>query len=79
MKINTTLEKFTEGLSVIEQQGGRVSRKLLDHTIEGNASISGVLANFEFDHGALTIEIVRKPFLATTEMIEEKIREFFKS
>ena len=78
MKINTTIEKFHEGISTIRKMGGDVTVDYLDSTSEGKVEAEGVTAKFEFNQGDLTIKIIDKPFFATDSMIEDKINEFFK-
>lgn len=77
MRITTTLEKFQKGLRKVRESGGTTTINCLDSTIEGSASIQGVVATFEFNQGTLTINIEDKPWLATDSMIEDEINKFF--
>ena len=69
------MAKVNEGLNLIQQKGGEVSVR---DTV-GSVSISGVEARFSFDVNTdiLTVTIDDKPWLASDEMIEGKVKEFF--
>ncbi len=70
-RIKTTQEKFSEGLSLVRQEGGMI-------TENGSFSVNGVKGNITFDGELLVINITDKSFLATDGMIESKLNEFFK-
>ena len=69
-QIQTTREKVFEGEKLIRQNGGVVYK---DNSFE----ISGVEGNYNFKEGILTINVTDKPWLASWNMIEEKINQFF--
>ncbi len=69
-QIQTTAEKVLNGEELIRQNGG---------TIYTNDTfvISGVSGKYHFENNVLTIVITDKPWLASWDMIEEKIKQFF--
>ena len=75
MKIKTTLEKVNVAVDEIRANGGSVR---INGTA-GSFSIRGVEGRFNFSEGdgVLTVAIDDKPWLASEEMIEEKVRDFF--
>ena len=70
-KIETTEEKLKEGVNLLRQAGGSVN------TESGFFQISGVRGQIAFKDNICTIQINDKPWLASWEMIEEKISDFF--
>ena len=62
--------QFAEAKDLLRQNGGRVAA---DHTFE----IYGVEGNFVRSDGSITINITRKPFLATWGKIERTLDGFF--
>lgn len=62
--------QFSEAKNLIRQNGGSVAD---DHTFE----IYGVEGSFERNDGAITINITKKPFLATWGKIERTLDGFF--
>lgn len=69
-QINTTEEKVLNGEKLIQQNGGTI---YANNTFD----ISGVSGKYNFEGGMLTIVITDKPWLASWDMIEEKINQFF--
>lgn len=65
-----TNEKFLEVKKAITKNGGTIYS---DNRFE----IKGVKGRFEKDYETLTIVITDKPWLASWEMIEDKLDEFF--
>jgi hypothetical protein len=63
--------KFAEAKNLIERNGG---------TIETDNSfvLQGVEGSFEKKNGSITINITKKPFLASWKKIERTLDEFFK-
>lgn len=78
MKIQATLDQVNSALRRIGQVG---DVRLNSDAGAGSFQAKGVRGRFSFDQASETLEIAidDKPFLASTEMIEEKIREFFNS
>ena len=73
MIIQTTIEKVNEGIEELNANGGTA----FFQNNRGSVSIQGVDAEFDFDDGILTINILDKPFLVSEEYVEDKIREYF--
>ena len=65
-----TEDKFIEWQDLIQTNWGKF---YTDFTFE----ISWVKGNVEFKNWTLTIEITDKPWLASWDMIEGKLNEFF--
>ena len=63
-------EKFLEGKKVITENGGIIFS-------DGRFEVKGVKGKFSFENGTLEIVITDKPWLASWEMIEDKLNEFF--
>lgn len=70
--IATTKNKVLEGEKAIQKNGGDVWN---DNSFE----VKGIKGSYMFDDNSrvLTIEVTDKPWLASWDMIEEKIKEFF--
>lgn len=62
--------RFAEAKNLIRQNGGNIAG---DNSFE----IYGVEGNFERSDGSITINITRKPFLASWKKIEKTIDGFF--
>lgn len=62
--------KFAEAKNLIRQNGGSIAG---DNTF----AIQGVEGNFEKVDGSITINITKKPFLATWGKIERTLDGFF--
>ena len=62
--------QFTEAKNLIRRNGGTIEA---DETFE----IYGVEGNFEKNNGSITINITKKPFLASWKKIERTLDEFF--
>ena len=62
--------QFAEAKDLIRQNGGRIAG---DNSFE----IYGVEGNFEKNNGSITINITKKPFLATWRKIERTLDGFF--
>ena len=62
--------QFDKAKDLIRQNGGSIAP---DHTFE----IYGVEGNFERKDGTITINITKKPFLATWGKIERTLDGFF--
>lgn len=63
--------QFAEAKDLIRQNGGTIAG---DNSFE----IYGVEGNFENTNGSITINITKKPFLATWGKIERTLDGFFK-
>ena len=63
-------EKFTEAKNLIRRNGGDIAA---DNSFE----IQGVEGSFEKGEGAITINITKKPFLASWKNIEKTLDGFF--
>jgi hypothetical protein len=68
---NISETKRDEAMNAIMHAGGRVSANAF--------SIKGVEGRYEFKDGTLTVVIDDKPWLASWDMIEEKLNEYFNS
>ena len=62
--------QFTEAKNLIRRNGGDVAA---DNTFE----IQGVEGSFEKGEGSITINITKKPFLASWRKIERTLDGFF--
>ena len=62
--------EFTEAKNLIRRNGGTIEG---DNTFE----IYGVEGNFEKGTGSITINITKKPFLASWKKIERTLDGFF--
>ena len=62
--------QFTEAKNLIRRNGGNIAA---DNTFE----IQGVEGNFEKNNGSITINITKKPFLASWRKIEKTLDGFF--
>ena len=62
--------KFTEAKNLIRQNGGNIEG---DNSFE----IYGVEGSFERNDGSITINITKKPFLASWKKIEKTLDGFF--
>lgn len=69
--IQTTQDRVFKGEHLIQNNGGRVYN---DNSFE----ISGVEGYYSFNNDVLTIVIISKPWLASWDMIENKIKDFFR-
>jgi hypothetical protein len=63
-------EQFTEAKNLIRRNGGTIEA---DNTFE----IYGVEGNFEKNNGSISINITKKPFLASWKKIERTLDGFF--
>lgn len=63
-------EQFTEAKNLIRRNGGNIAA---DDTFE----IQGVEGSFEKNNGSITINITKKPFLASWKKIEKTLDGFF--
>ena len=70
--ISTTKSKIAEGENLIRNNDG-VCRS------DGSFEVQGVEGSYYFneDEKVLTINVTDKPWLASWDMIEKKIKEFF--
>jgi len=66
---NVSEEKMALAKRKITNNGGRIS--------SGSFSISGVEGRYAYENGTLVIVIDDKPWLASWDMIEEKLNSFF--
>ena len=62
--------QFTEAKNLIRRNGGTIEA---DNTFE----IYGVEGNFEKNNGSISINITKKPFLASWKKIERTLDGFF--
>ena len=65
-----TKDKFLEAKKTITENDGTIYA-------DGSFEVSGVEGSFSYDEGILTVKITDKPWLASWEMIGEKMDEFF--
>lgn len=66
---NVSAEKMQEGIKKIMMNGGEIT--------DSSFEISGVEGRYHYEYETLTVMIDEKPWLASWEMIEEKLNEFF--
>ena len=69
-QIETTEKKIAEGENLIRENEGTI---YTDNSFE----VSGVRGFYRFEDGILIIHITDKPWLASWDMIRDKIKEFF--
>lgn len=69
-QVDITDEKFLEAKKAIISNGGNIWADI-------SFEIRGVKGWFKKEGTKLTIEITDKPWLASWEMIEEKLNQFF--
>jgi len=62
--------KFAEAKNLIQRNGGTIEA---DNSFE----LQGVEGSFEKKNGSITINITRKPFLASWKKIEKTLDGFF--
>ena len=67
---NISANKIDEAMNAIKQEGGRISSNAF--------SIKGVEGRYKLDGETLIIVIDDKPWLASWDMIEEKLNEYFR-
>lgn len=65
-------EKVTQAEKAIKKNGGTIY-------VGDSFDIMGVEGNYKLKDGNLFVQITVKPFLASWNLVEDKLREFFKN
>ena len=68
-EFETTVEKIGAGINLIRDGGGVVHG--------GDFVINGVEGHYSYNGVRIKIKITDKPWLASWDMIEEKLEDFF--
>lgn len=64
--------------SKLEEARARLRDKGIDlRGDRGEVSANGCTVRYEYEGDALRLEVLRKPFLVSTDHVESKIREWF--
>lgn len=76
----TTKEKVLDGIATVKANSGEIrSLEISEDSVSAVFAVSGVKGTIVFfcAKGQLTVKVYDKPFLASWDMIEEKLDEFF--